>query len=297
MIICGISYSLKMIAKCAINFFKYPASIKPNLNSKDVVRFPKVTICLNGMHSTKKIEQRYPGYGPVIRELYTGSFNDRPISRNRTVNQMLDSVIYDDFINATSNEFIIFGCRYMNTGCLKNWTMEFTRFGRCAVFNPDIDQIGEKTAVGRKASLSIVVGYNQSDANVGWYSFLSGVTMYYSSPSESFLDPLNSLSLPPETVPMLSVVQIHRKLLGPPYSTCVQNHSNFLSYFPVYTEDRCLHECLADVVIGVCDCIPQYLLPTRPVKKCTLLRHSVCISKVKPVSLQSRHVNRMRLSC
>ena len=117
--------------------------------------------------------------------------------------------------------------------------------------------------------------------------------MYYSSPSESFLDPLNSLSLPPETVPMLSVVQvimlrlmpvfvlkIHRKLLGPPYSTCVQNQSNFLSYFPVYTEDRCLHECLADVVIGVCDCIPQYLLPTRPVKKCTLLRHSVCISKV-----------------
>ena len=72
MIICGITYSLKMIAKCAINFFKYPASIKPNLNSKDVVRFPKVTICLNGMHSSKKIEEKYPGYGPVIRELYTG---------------------------------------------------------------------------------------------------------------------------------------------------------------------------------------------------------------------------------
>ena len=121
---------------------------------------------------------------------------------------MLGAVIYDEFVNDTANEFTIFGCRYMNTGCLQNWTMEFTRFGRCAVFNPDVNQIGEKTAVGRKASLSIVVGYNQSDANVGWYSFLSGVTMYYSSPSESFLDPLNSLSLPPETVPMLSVVQV-----------------------------------------------------------------------------------------
>ena len=160
------------------------------------------------MHSSKKIEEAYPGYGDAIRELYTGSYNDRPLSRNRTVTKMLNSVIYDDFINVTSNEFIIFGCRYMNTGCLKNWTMEFTRFGKCAVFNPDVDTIGEKTAVGRKASLSIVVGYNQSDANVGWYSFLSGVTMYYSSPSESFLDPLNSLSLPPETVPMLSVVQV-----------------------------------------------------------------------------------------
>ena len=65
----------------------------------------------------------------------------------------------------------------------------------------------QKTAVGRKASLSVVLGYNQSDSNIGWYSFLSGVTMYYSSPSEEFVDPLNSLSLPPETVPMLSVVQ------------------------------------------------------------------------------------------
>ena len=69
------------------------------------------------MHSSKKIEEAYPGYGDAIRELYTGSYNDRPLSRNRTVTKMLDSVIYDDFINVTSNEFIIFGCRYMNTGC------------------------------------------------------------------------------------------------------------------------------------------------------------------------------------
>ena len=117
--------------------------------------------------------------------------------------------------------------------------------------------------------------------------------MYYSSPSEEFVDPLNSLSLPPETVPMLSVVQVindeplfsskkrvspgyperisvtllqftsniafkvHRKMLGHPYSTCVKNDSNFLTYFPVYTEDRCLHECLANVVVGVCNCLPQ----------------------------------------
>ena len=66
--------------------------MKPNLNSKDLVRFPKglgeiilnqswktfsVTICMNGMHSTRKIKERYPGYLPIIRELYTGFFNER----------------------------------------------------------------------------------------------------------------------------------------------------------------------------------------------------------------------------
>ena len=51
--------------------------------------------------------------------------------------------------------------------------------------------------------------------------------------------------------------KVHRKMLGHPYSTCVKNDSNFLTYFPVYTEDRCLHECLANVVVGVCNCLPQ----------------------------------------
>ena len=31
----------QMITKCARNYYKYPASMKPNLNSKDLVRFPK----------------------------------------------------------------------------------------------------------------------------------------------------------------------------------------------------------------------------------------------------------------
>jgi len=82
-----------MITKCARNYYKYPASMKPNLNSKDLVRFPKgfvvklknfkqfsVTICMNGMHSTRKIKERYPGYLPIIRELYTGFFNERYLS-------------------------------------------------------------------------------------------------------------------------------------------------------------------------------------------------------------------------
>ena len=27
-------------------------------------------------------------------------------------------------------------------GCIGNWTVEYTRFGKCAVFNPDAEQIG-----------------------------------------------------------------------------------------------------------------------------------------------------------
>ena len=55
----------------------------------------------------------------------------------------------------------------MGAGCINNWTLEYTRFGMCKVFNPDKNR-GEtevaghksgteiKVAIGRKASLSVV---------------------------------------------------------------------------------------------------------------------------------------------
>ena len=38
----------------------------------------------------------------------------------------------------------------------------------------------KKIAIGRKAALSLVVGFNQTDASIGWFHFLSGLTLYYS---------------------------------------------------------------------------------------------------------------------
>ena len=68
--------------------------------------------------------------------------------------------------------------------------------------------------MGRKASLSVVIGYNQSDTAIGWFHFLAGLTLYYSDPEEATLDPLYSVSMPPGTVPMLSIVQLRTIKLG-----------------------------------------------------------------------------------
>ena len=68
--------------------------------------------------------------------------------------------------------------------------------------------------MGRKASLSVVIGYNQSDTAIGWFHFLAGLTLYYSDPEEATLNPLYSVSMPPGTVPMLSIVQLRTIKLG-----------------------------------------------------------------------------------
>ena len=82
-----------------------------------------------------------------------------------------------------------------------------------------------------------------------------------------------------------SYFKVHRKMLGHPYSTCVKNDSNFLTYFPVYTEDRCLHECLANVVVGVCNCLPQD----------RYLEQILCIASISLILWDSIYYRAMKL--
>ena len=47
-----------------------------------------------------------------------------------------DRTLEMDFILQDFNEI------FKSMGCIGNWTVEYTRFGKCAVFNPDAEQIG-----------------------------------------------------------------------------------------------------------------------------------------------------------
>ena len=56
---------------------------------------------MNGMHSKKKIRRYYPFLDGHLSELYTGSFIDREQSRNKTIQMILNNVLYDEFVNRT----------------------------------------------------------------------------------------------------------------------------------------------------------------------------------------------------
>ena len=97
--------------------------------------------------------------------------------------------------------------------------MQVTRYGRCLVFKPDSDKFGGKGKLfllylyffiyvyynyndnkfcgkgnlyGKKIALSIVAGYNQSDTSIGWFHFLTGMTLYYNDMNDSTLDNIYS---------------------------------------------------------------------------------------------------------
>ena len=77
------------IYKNAIRYFSYPSSIKPLVEMEDKVRFPKgifceklietiisnisVTLCMNGLHSKKKLRSAYPQFDDrILRHIYSG---------------------------------------------------------------------------------------------------------------------------------------------------------------------------------------------------------------------------------
>ena len=48
----------------------------------------------------------------------------------------------------------------------------------------------------------------------------SGMTLYFTDPLEKTLEATQSINLPPDVVPIMSIKQVHTTKLGPPYSVC-----------------------------------------------------------------------------
>ena len=128
---------------------------------------------MNGLHSKLKLKQHYPQFDDkILRHIYKGippNFGD-----NKTAVKLMTDVNFDDFTNKTAIDFKVLGCRYMNKYCVRYWKKVKTRFGYCHEFSPDL-LTKDTFSNGQKLSLSLVMGYDQDDASIGWYYFLSGL--------------------------------------------------------------------------------------------------------------------------
>ena len=133
--------------------------------------------------------------------------------------------------------------------------------------------------------MSFSIVYNDSDHEIGWFPFLSGLTLFYSGEIflvtyflidlldayEQTIDPLYSVTVPPGDGPLVAFNQVHNTLLGLPYSVCIPQLNHTLKYYSNYTigrlkcssvklnSDHCLHECMVDKLVEECNCVPGYL--------------------------------------
>lgn len=122
----------------------------------------------------------------TLNELYTGKFNYRKFKENETLIHLLKGIDFDEFSQNTFADIFLVGCLFMNKKCADRWTYDYTPFGLCLRFNGDY--VGKMVAFGRKAQLSFVGIYNETDSRAGWFQFYSGFTLFYSHPYEVTLD-------------------------------------------------------------------------------------------------------------
>merc|ERR1712131_448094 len=150
---------------------------------------------MNGFHSQSLIREKYPNITQAdIRFLYSSALKRVKIDLKKE----LYNLTYDEFLKNTALPFALLGCKYENQYCHRDWEMQVTRYGRCLVFKPDADKFGGKgNLYGKKIALSVVAGYNQSDTSIGWFHFLTGMTLYYNDMNDSTLDNIYSVNLPP----------------------------------------------------------------------------------------------------
>lgn len=298
LLLLGLFYSGIMVARDANRYYEYPSVIKPVESVH--AQFPKITICLNSMHSKKALENIYPGLEEVL-PLYYGqadrrdpSFADRNWTKEDDLN--MQTVMRD-----TSSRYWIQACMYQKRNCIDQWKMLLTMYGYCLQLNPDErlshmkmgqepSENGESDDTsdgGRTSSLALVFAFNKTDwTSIGWANYLEGLTLYYSAPDDAALDPAKSILLTDVTrgVPIVSLSQQGTRRLGQPYSDC--RHSTYsMLHYRNYTRNQCLFECLMDRVHESCHCSAlhfpvEWQSQNRTKEICTFSQHSDCVAPI-----------------
>ena len=98
------------------------------------------------------------------------------------------------FMRRTVPDIQILYCIYRNIDCQYMWKFKLTMNGFCLVLNMDTDiEPTPKISVDRQTSLTLMLGYNDSDVIAGWWYNFQGFTVFYTEPNEDTIDPIYSV--------------------------------------------------------------------------------------------------------
>ena len=241
------------------------------------------------MHSLSKVRARYPWIEEALPALYAhpvrysngtsmkpGTIDDKLLNDTRFANLNMTQ-----FLRRTVPETQIVYCIYHKQDCRNLWKYKLTMNGFCLVFNNDTQvQPTPKIAVGRQTSLTLMVLFNDTDVSAGWWYNFEGFTVFYTEPSEDTIDPVYSIALHSERVPIVSVAQEKTALLGYPYQSECLKSGHQLEYFERYTDRHCYQECSFERIAKKCGCravfFPKQMGKKYPV--CNFVQQARCIA-------------------
>ena len=172
-------------------------------------KFPKITICLNSMHSLQKVKEFYPELLANSSDLFHYSplsayYGQHALPKNFNITRV-ENFDHEEFMNKTYSEVDIIGCRFNDINCKSMWTIRKNRFGYCKGFiclryqilncsEALPSQFGSKNETDGAKSIQLLLNYNLDDwSNGGWTHFLEGYTIFLSTADDLSFSPSNGL--------------------------------------------------------------------------------------------------------
>ncbi|CBY20389.1 unnamed protein product [Oikopleura dioica] len=264
-------------------YYEYPHSIKDRAKIEGH-SFPVITVCLNSMHSRKKLINLHPELGiqPRGNEIKDNcslwdfyGHNHDGLTHDLS---LFDHIHLDNFYNETYSAFLMISCKYKKDDCTKWWKRTLTLYGNCQVL--DLAAMPNRASISPDGfrSLQMVLAYNQSDWTYGWNSFMDGFSIFYNPEGETVLDPMRSITVNSRIVPIMFLQQHRNIKLGEPYTECTRNRS--LQYFKQYSKYNCNYECLIKEVYKRCKCRVPYFPKTTEYQVCMYHEHTRCVAHI-----------------
>ncbi|CAG5090495.1 Oidioi.mRNA.OKI2018_I69.PAR.g12624.t1.cds [Oikopleura dioica] len=271
------------IWRIGVKYYQYPHSIKDRAKY-EVDSFPVITVCLNSMHSRKKLMKLHPELGIQHRgneikdNCSLWDFYGHNHDGYKHDLSLFDHIDLETFYNETYSAFLMISCKYKKDDCTKWWKRTLTLYGNCQVLDlAAVPDIKSKSPDGFR-SLQMVLAYNQSDWTYGWNSFMDGFSIFYNPEGETVLDPMRSITVNSRIVPIMFLQQHRNIKLGQPYTECIKNGS--LAYFDHYSKYNCNYECLIKEVYKKCRCWVPYFPKTTDYPVCMYHEHTRCVAHI-----------------
>ncbi|XP_035682884.1 acid-sensing ion channel 5-like [Branchiostoma floridae] len=247
-----------------VAYFQFDTVTNMKVEFRDVLDFPTVTICNFNKYRFSKITAQELQYVSTLLEGSTG-FNDYDYDSDYE-----DSDQYNFDWNSTGipdgfnlAEFTLragfdmdvslIGCTWRGQACSKdNFTLVFTSFGICWVFNEGGTLNQTIAGVGNGLRVAINIQQDEYTENALTGNLDAGIRFVVHSPNEPPTVDTQGISVGPGTHAYASISKIQYTNEVPPWGKCEPGRT--LRYYSGYTKTGCLLECRAGHVADACGC-------------------------------------------
>ncbi|XP_078603160.1 bile acid-sensitive ion channel-like [Branchiostoma floridae x Branchiostoma japonicum] len=247
-----------------VAYFQFDTVTNMKVEFRDVLDFPTVTICNFNRYRFSKITAQELQYVSTLLEGSTG-FNDYDYDSDYE-----DSDQYNFDWNSTGipdgfnlAEFTLragfdmdvslMGCTWRGQSCSKdNFTLVFTSFGICWVFNEGGTLNQTIAGVGNGLRVAINIQQDEYTENALAGNLDAGIRFVVHSPSEPPTVDTQGISVGPGTHAYASISKIQYTNEVPPWGKCEPGRT--LGYYSGYSKTGCLLECRAGHVADACGC-------------------------------------------